>query len=60
MIIQTPVNWQLCYLGESSRAENSVGLSSEKGLVASVTFASDAGKAQVLLSLTEVNTERLS
>ena len=57
MIIQTPVNWQLCYLWESSRAENSVG---EKVLVASVTFASDAGKAQVLLSLTEVNTERLS
>ena len=32
----------------------------EKVLVALVTLASDAGNAQVLLSLTEVNTERLN
>lgn len=53
--MQTPVSWQLYYLWESSRAENSVG---EKVLVDLVVSASDEGKAQVLFSLTEVNIAR--
>lgn len=50
MIVQTPVSRQLCYLWESSGI-----LSGKEGSGGLVTSVSDVGKAQVLLSLIEVN-----